>query len=275
VYGALKTLPDANFYRTCIPRNWHGYQLPEFFNCGDRGKVLAIYSALLAAHAQDPEASYLSPHKLYALVDLDVQTAKLHQPNYPWDSTEAVHEALYDDGSLKQQIDDRHRIWVTALVHKEAFFVLPGTASAWLDNASAHFRGQPVDLNSLHQAIAQALANDQDVHNNLPIVRARLARFLYGKALSCTNTQDLCASWLSAHTSANTAQQESLLKTLFSVAKVKPFWEEIDAGLQNDRAIPAENFRDQLALKVARHISDLSPMAHPLAGFFGWLEPRR
>jgi hypothetical protein len=130
-------------------------------------------------------------------------------------------------------------------------------------------------LNSLHQAIAQALADDKDMHNNLPIVQARLARFHHGKALSCTNTQDLCALWLSAHTSANTAQQESLLKTLFSVAKVKPFWEEIDAGLQNDRAIPAENFRDQLALKVARHISDLSPMAHPLAGFFAWLEPRR
>lgn len=37
----------------------------------------------------------------------------------------------------------------------------------------------------------------------------------------------------------------------------------------------AENFRDQLALRVARHISDLPPNVHSLAGFFDWLSLRR
>jgi hypothetical protein len=270
-YGRLERLPDANFYLACVPRNWHGDRLPVFFNCGDRAQVLSSFTALLAAHAQDPSVSRLNPQKLYALVDLDVQCAKLPQ-GYPWATTEAVHEALYDDGSLKAQIDDRHRIWVTALVHKEAFFVLPGAASNWIGGAGAFFRGQPIDLNAFYRTIAQALATDHDVHLNLPLVQARLARFRQGAPLSCASSQALCTSWLGAYVAANAAQQESLVRTLVSVAKVKPFWKEIDGG---NRAIPAEGFRDQLTLDVARHISSLAANDHPLAGFFDWLKPQR
>lgn len=233
-YAQLERMPDANFYQACVPRGWHGDRLPVFFNCGDRGKVIATYSALHEAHAQNPNASFLDPKKLFALVDLDVQPARNLPHDYPWVTTEAIHEALFDDGFLKTDIDDRHRIWVTALVHKEAFFVLPSAAATWIDSAGAFFRDQPINLEAFHQTIAHSLTNDQDVQSNLPIVQARLARFNHGRTLSCTSSQALCTSWLGAHASADATQQESLLKALTAVAKVKPFWEEIDVGLQEN-----------------------------------------
>ncbi|MDY6994771.1 MAG: hypothetical protein SVR94_19470 [Pseudomonadota bacterium] len=44
-YNKLERLPDANFYKACIP-TWWQQQKPEFFVCGDRKVVLDTYFKL-------------------------------------------------------------------------------------------------------------------------------------------------------------------------------------------------------------------------------------
>ncbi|MFB2938524.1 hypothetical protein ACE1B6_25020 [Aerosakkonemataceae cyanobacterium BLCC-F154] len=59
-YARMEQMPDANFYKACVPRWWSQYK-PEFFNCGDRKDVIDTYFALLEIHQQDSENSYLTP----------------------------------------------------------------------------------------------------------------------------------------------------------------------------------------------------------------------
>lgn len=273
MYRRLDSLPDANFYKNCVPTSWHGNRLPSFFNCGDRGHVLHTFAALLAAHHANPGESYLSPEKLYALVDLDLQAGRM-PADYPWLTTEDVHEDLYHDGTLKAEVDERHRIWVTALIHKEAFFVLPEVSAAF-EGDTPFFRNAALDLRTLHDAAAERLATDADLAPRLAVVRSRLDRFTAGSRLSCESGDALGASWRGLATRTTGDEYRAIVRALLAVAKVKPLWAELVPDPRHGRTIPAETFREGLALKVARHIAELEPHEHPLASFFHWLEPRR
>ncbi len=274
MYGRLGQMPDANFYKSCVPEDWHNYRLPQFFNCGGRSQVLYVYGRLLERHQAAPDASYLSPEKLYALVDLDIQRDRMPE-GYPWQTTEDVHAALYQDGVINGDPGDGHRIWVTALIHKEAFFVLPPMAAAWADSATPFFDGGPLDLRVLHEAVAQRLTTDADIAGNLDVVAARLARFKAGVALNCTDGESIRTAWRAAATQAGVEQYDELLRALLSVARVKPVWSQITPNPLRGAIMPAENFRDQLALKVAGTIAKMAPDEHPLSYFFSWLKPRR
>ncbi|WP_228060573.1 MULTISPECIES: hypothetical protein [unclassified Coleofasciculus] len=71
-YGRMEEMPDANFYKACVPKGWTQYR-PQFFNCGDRKDVIDSYFSLLDLHNQNKDNSYLNPDKLFAVVDLDLQ----------------------------------------------------------------------------------------------------------------------------------------------------------------------------------------------------------
>lgn len=45
-------MPDANFYRACIPRSWI-FNRPVFFNCGNSNNVLNTYTRLQEMLTQD------------------------------------------------------------------------------------------------------------------------------------------------------------------------------------------------------------------------------
>ena len=51
-YRKMEKMPDANFYKHCVPKNWQGYK-PQFFNCGDRKDVIDTYFKLLELISKD------------------------------------------------------------------------------------------------------------------------------------------------------------------------------------------------------------------------------
>lgn len=272
MYSRLENTPDSSFYQACVPRCWCGQRLPRFFNCGGRSDVIHVFEALREAHRADP-GSYLDPDKLYAIVDLDLQAASMPD-GYPWSTTEDVHATLFDDGVLDDDTDDRHRIWVTAVIHKEAFFVLPKTRAAFADGVTPYFRDAPLDLRTLHVAASHRLAEDATPTGHLQLMSQRISRFAAGRRLSCASGEDLGTSWRAEAEHASEEEYEALVRALLAVARIKPLWSEIVPDPRHD-AIPAESFREQLALNVARAIAELGPAAHPLASFFAWLDPRR
>jgi hypothetical protein len=276
MYRRQEKTPDSNFYKACVPTGWHGSRLPVFFNCGGRPDVIRTFEALQQAHYASPADSYLTPEKLYAIVDLDLQADQMPaEYRHLWRTTEDVHAALYHDGALKADVDDRHRIWVTALIHKEAFFVLPEVAATWTDDDPPSFRDAPLDLRTLHGAAAERLAGDKDLAAQLDVAKARLLRFAAGQHLPCASGEALGASWQAMAEHANDEEYRALVTTLLAVAKIKPLWSEIVPNPRHGRTLPPESFREALALNIARSIAHLEPGAHPLASFFAWLEPRR
>ena len=273
-YARCEQLPDSNFYKSCVPRRWQNYRTPAFFNAGGRSQVLYIYQKLLERHRKDPKNSYLTPEKLYALVDLDIQNAEL-PADYRWKTTEAIHGELYADGALKAAVDDTHRIWVTALVHKEAFFILPSTATSLKIEVEPHWNGAPLDIRAIHAALALRIEQDGDVGRHFEITKSRLQRFACGSRLDCSDPARLGPSWLDAANTAGEHEYESLARALLAVAKAKEIWKEIVPNPAYGITFSTDQFRDQLALKIGAAISMLEPGAHPLAGFFHWLESRR
>lgn len=275
MYGRLERLPDANFYRACVPRRWQNHRLPCFFTCGGRSHVLSVFEMLRTKHLEDPDSSYLDLDKLYAIVDLDLHVERMPQ-GYPWSTTEDVHAALYRDGLLGAVPDDRHRIWVTALIHKEAFFVLPGLEAAWEHGVPPFFRGAPLSLRALHAAAAERLNHDVELAGCLAMAADRLQRFEAGHRLECASGAALGTSWRAAIEHVDDEEYGALVRALLAVAKIKPLWSEIVPEPKPGMPSPDEIFfRDQLALNVAALISKLEPHQHPLASFFDWLEARR
>jgi hypothetical protein len=164
-------------------------------------------------------------------------------------------------------------VWVTALIHKEAFFVLPGVEQAWAHHAvPPHFDGQPLDLRRVHAAVARSLPSDEDLAINLTAVQARMQRFGVGPQLDTSSGDRIMNSWL-AHANEGALDYEALVRALLAVGKAKPQWSRV--GPEPGKTdMPADEYRDQLANSVAGHIARASPDEHPIAGFFAFLAAR-
>jgi hypothetical protein len=271
MYAHLAQMPDANFYENCLPRSWI-HNRPVFFNCGSRAEVFKVFGGLLAAHAEAPGDSYLTPGKLYALVDLDLQAETL-PPSSGVANTEDLHIRLYQNGELRPDIPADQRIFVTSLIHKEAFFLLPTLTDAILERPHPpFFRDRPLtDLQALHQAIADRLPQDRNFAKNLPTALQRLSRFPAATALSCACGATLRDAWSRAQQDPQTSY-DALVHTLLAVAGAKPIWSELGPSPPDSEAMHASDYRDQLALAIADAISRLTPEQHPLTALFRHLE---
>ncbi len=276
-YRRQEHWPDSNFYRRCVPLRWRE-RPPQFFNCGDRLDVLQTFARVQELHQEDPAGSYLDPGKLHALVDLDLQPADLE--NSPCPTTEDLHEALYEHAMLRTPVDEGHRIWVTALIHKEAYFLLPSMEPAFdRQPYRPHVDGRPLDLADFCQSAAGCLdpdgpTPDRDLLTHFDFVRQRLSGF---EGLDVSSPAALCRSWRAAFDAARPSKprMEHLARALFLTTHAKPHWHRIEPPSDGTYTSTAAHYRGQLALAVGEHIASLPPEAHPIAGFIEHLHARR
>ena len=279
-YRKQEKMPDANFYLACIPRNWRNRKLPCFFNCGGRSQVISTFAGLLELHQSNPAGSYLEPKKLFAIVDLDVQSDTL--PNgYRWTTTEDVYQELYESGSIKHPVDCGHKIWVTALVHKEAFFLLPSVKEVFSKyHNQPYVDGNPMRLKELHMIAAKKIdpeveGSDRDLELNFDVVKKRLENFNNIPLFDCDTPTTLSNSWIEEAKKANSVVYEQLVRALFTVTKAKPLWKMIGPDPTSGWTRGESNYRDQLALLIGKNISEKAPDDHPITGFMEWLKKRR
>ncbi len=104
----------------------------------------STFFTLLERHSKLRQYSYLNPDKLFAIVDLDIQSQEMSQ-SYPFSDTEAIFEHLYDKGKVNKKNANQHRIWVTGLIHKEAYFIEPALQSVF-DTFPLTFNTVPLKL---------------------------------------------------------------------------------------------------------------------------------
>lgn len=268
-YRQLDRTPDASFYKGCVPRHWHNANTPCFFNCGGRTQVLEVRERCLALHRQSPEHSYLSPEKLFVLVDWDLQPQRLGSCSSA-DDTEALWRLLY----MSDGVDGEHRVWVTRLIHKEAFFLLSDVAHVVLEHCPVpRFAGQSAfSMEAVHQAALDAIRQqgscpDADLASHVSIARSRLQAMgldVDGDAV------DAIAAVLEG-----AGARDEFEHALWSVTKAKPHWERITPSPDSDWTRGDEIYRDGLALEIARAIARMQPSEHAIAGFFEWLNQHR
>ncbi|MBW4575383.1 MAG: hypothetical protein KME08_08885 [Aphanothece sp. CMT-3BRIN-NPC111] len=249
-YGKMESMPDANFYKACVPTWWKEF-LPQFFNCGDRDDVLNTYFSLLDLHETDSSHSYLEPRKLFAIVDLDIQVKSLS--DYLFSDTESIFNHLYKNAKVNEVNASQHRIWVTGLIHKEAYFLLPK-----LQEIFDHFPTQAVYNNSnilledLHLDIADETTSDIDLQKHFQRVCNRIC---YCTELDFTDIVTLKDTWISQfQNSHDITKKEELVFALLTIRKAKKYWNQIQPS--NEWTRPVDAFKDQLILKIARFYSE-------------------
>lgn len=149
----------------------------------------------------------------------------------------------------------RHRIWVTGLIHKEAYFLIPELQETFdaFPNAPT-YDNAPLQLKDIYLAMSDAIAEDADLQNNL---HRACDRIRYCAGLDCTGTERLKESWKSQFQAAqDDTRKDELAFALLTVRKAKDYWNRVSTT-DREWTRPAEDFRDQLMLKIAHFYSGI------------------
>lgn len=248
-YRQLEKLPDASFYKACVPQWWQTAR-PEFFNCGDKENVLQTYFKLHEMHENERNDSYLNKDKLFAIIDLDLQPAKILN-NYPINNTEELFKTLYQKNELQADKIMPHSIFITGLIYKEAYFLVPDLQTVF-DNFSmtAHFNNEVLQLEKLYLLMINSLIDDKNLGANF---LQACNRINYIEPLDTTDINSLQQSCLQLFNRANAIERNQLIHALLSIHQVKDnYWKIIK--LENTEFLE-QRFKEQLILAIGQFYS--------------------
>ncbi|QSV56917.1 MAG: hypothetical protein HEP80_23715 [Dolichospermum sp. UKL201] len=265
-YGKMEQWHDAYFYRKCVPNTWTTY-IPIFFNCKGRSDVIQTYFKLLELHEEDAQQSYLNPNKLFAIVDLDLQSQNID--NYHFSNTEEILLNLYQQGQINEENARNHRIWVTGLIHKEAYFIIPELQEVFENSRySPQYNGKKVILEDIYITMADAIIKCNDLKSNLSTVSNRIS---HCSGLDCTDLEKLRDSWKEQfENSPDETHKNELIYALLMLKKVKDnktqehYWEDIKPlsdWTNTEEVFREEVFRDELLRQIAKFYSEQSNCA--------------
>jgi hypothetical protein len=240
-YRRMEELPDSNFYSACIPSYWREGR-PKFFNCGDRHDTLSTYFKLLELHDHEPGLSYLSPELLFALVDIDLHTAKIEDKEYGFADTEEIFHDLYVDLKIQPAQLSQHRIWVTGLMHKEAYFINPTLQSIFDEyEIPVEYKGNSISLDSVYRDMVKDLEQDPDLCQHFT---KAIRRIRHCNKLNLQNPQLLAESLQASYDFQGKLETE-LIFALLAITKSKPYWQKFMANSPPHQ-------REALSLQIAR-----------------------
>ncbi|HEY9802315.1 MAG TPA: hypothetical protein V6D25_18285 [Leptolyngbyaceae cyanobacterium] len=248
-YKHMERMPDSNFYDACVPKWWKDYR-PQFINCGSRQDVLNTFFTLTKLHDQSPDESYLDPNKLFALVDLDIQKADIN--NYPFDNTESIFYHLYEQGKINENNSKVHRIWVTGLIHKEAYFLSPDIQSVYQDFLiTPNYNGNAIEIEKIYLDMVDELCQDADLQSNW---QTAFKRIIYCLGVNCDDIINFPIIWKSEYNqSQNDVEKKQLILALLTIIKAKKYWNKIHPPTDWQRS--EQDFRDMILLQIGKFYS--------------------
>lgn len=267
-YKKIEQMPDANFYKRCVPKSWNDKPLPQFFNCGDRQDVIDTYFNLLNLDNLKSDNSYLNKLKLFALVDLDIQLYKID--NYYFKDTEEIYHNLYSKNQVITEQIDKHRILITGLIHKEAYFIAPCNQEVFdCSLLYPQYENNSVSLEDLYLKMCDETSEDLDLKNYF---QRAMQRINYCQNLDCCNLEKFKYTWnLEFTNSLDEKRKRELIFILLTIRKAKKYWHHIKPDYNWNSNI--ERFREQLSLEIAEAYSrqDWNNPEHHIACLFKYL----
>ncbi len=220
-YRNIDRLPDANFYKRCVPQSWRKPK-PRFFNCGSRNDVIKTYFNLLKL--QNSSTSYLNKDKLFALIDLDLQLQKID--NYHLSDTEQIFFNIYKNTQVIPQEVNKHSIWITGLIHKESYFITPDIQEV-LDNSKLNpqYNNSKVLLGNIYFKICDEITEDIDLQDNFSRV---INRIIFCQNINCCDLNKLKKTWQQEFSKCSNPQRlRELVFVLLTIRKAKEYWHQI------------------------------------------------
>ena len=252
LYKQMEQMPDANFYNACVPTWWKQYR-PIFFNCGDRNDVLNTFFGLLDLHNADNSQSFLTPDKLFAIVDLDVQVAEIKEDcNYNFNNTDDIFYSIYDETKINENHLNHHRIWITGLIHKEAYFLTPDIQEVFDNQHIAPlYKENTVNLENIYLDMVNDMTNDADLQIHWSRVIKRISHLSNFDGMEIDKFQHF---WQEEYENNQSLDYKNkLINAILMLVKSKEYWEQI---LPDDNWTHSPyKFREQLSLKIGKFYS--------------------
>jgi hypothetical protein len=194
-YGKNSELPDANFYKACLPYHWKN-KTPIFFNSGGRSDVIETYQTIRDVHSQNLSTSRLNPDKVFALLDIDLHSQQLE--DYEFASIDEAFQDLFTQHQINVDRLPQHKIWFTGFIHKEAYFLAPELQEFFdrLADLTHHpqcaYQNNTLSLNQIYQEMVEDIQHDQDLktHWNRAVIRIS-----HCNTLNLSTPQNLQQSW--------------------------------------------------------------------------------
>ena len=264
-YRQQEKIPDANFYKACIP-TWWTQGKPQFFVCGDRENVINTYFKLLELHPQASNNSYIKTGRLFAIIDLDLQPPKKLN-NYPISDTEALFKTLYQKNTPQLENLKQNHIFITGLIYKEAYFLIPELQCVFDDYLhTICYKNNSLNLENLYQIMAGSLSTDKNLQENFNIASSRIN---YIEMLDFTSLSNLQNSFLKVFENGSDDEKKQLIYALLSIQKIKQYWKDLSL---NENESSNERFKEQLTLQIGQFYSQQPQGSqHHLPSFFNAL----
>jgi hypothetical protein len=241
---------DSAFYYQAIPNWWRttgGRLEPNFYICGNQRNVLDAYHYLIDKHQNNqPTYSFLKADRLFALIDIDLANKKIPKSDYPFKRLWDIYNDLYQQGKVNNS-SQNHRIWVTGLLHKEAYFLIPELQNLLNQHHS-------INLPDIYQIMLRDMGRHQDLHENFTQAKNRINHHPLG---NCPSIEAFQLNWQATFADPQTtaSDKEALAHILLTLAKAKPLWSGIKSpkGVEESpQTATNKDYRNQLCLKIAK-----------------------
>lgn len=257
-YRRLDEYQDAAFWKETIP-SWWRERKPVFIPCGGRSQVLNIREILLDLHYEDEENSYLSPEKLFVLIDLDLQREIINsESDY---DTENLYYDLYQNGSIDFEATNKYKTIVTGFIHKEAYFLEPDLQALFDDSQyEISYANKQLSLSNIYQDMLLRIETDEDLKTHFNTAIARIKSILPNIPSDRADlSQEL--SELSKDNTLSDENKRQIIEAILTIVKSKPFWEEAitiesNQNLPEEYLLSSEEYRDNLMLHIAKFYAD-------------------
>ncbi|MGB5596762.1 MAG: ornithine acetyltransferase [Crocosphaera sp.] len=239
----------------------------EFIELEPEELSLRIYPKLIELHNNNPIDSYLSPDKLFILIDLDIQVAYLDNICTHYQTTEEFYHAVYKHHPIDTNIIDKSKIIITGWIHKEAYFLEPDLQyylQQELPLTQITYKNNPLSLEDIYKDMIQDINNDADINKNIDNVLKRIENFL---SISMTDKHSLIneCQKLKQNSSITPKQKRQLIEVILKIVKAKPYWE--DKIIIQDDYLSEDEARDNIIANIARFYAkscDLSEQSHSI-----------
>ncbi|MFM2313924.1 MAG: hypothetical protein RLZZ04_3200 [Cyanobacteriota bacterium] len=184
---------------------------------------------------------------------LDLQLHKID--DYQYSDTEQIFNALYKATQILEQTASQHFIWVTGLIHKEAYFITPNIQSVFNDSLlEPRYKNNLILLEKLYLKICHEIIEDLDLKNNYTKV---VNRINYCEQIDCCNIEKFQSSWEKEFNQAiqavDSRRIRELVFLLLTIRKAKKYWNQIEPARDWTRG--TEKFREQLSLEIGEFYS--------------------
>jgi hypothetical protein len=253
-----EALPDCNFYKACLPTYWRD-RLPVFINSGGRSQVIKTFHRLQEICSEPSDHSYLSVDKLFAIIDRDIQPECLTDTYRFADTDEAAHH-LYNGLSINTENAAQHRIWLTGLIHKEAYFLVPELKGFFDEvcevscHQGCHYKESLLELEVLYQEMVKQVNQDRDLGDRWLESSTRVKHCSDLQLETIESFQDSWQEQWKVHAS-NEVRRNQLAYALLALCKAKDYWKQVhpgDATAIEYCAKELQKFREDIILKIGR-----------------------